>query len=268
VLRIGVFARLGGTTAKVLRDYDQLGLFRPAWVDPFTSYRAYSPAQLPQLRRILALRGLGVGLVEIQRLAAGGADLAGVLARRRAELEVEREEIERRLAALDIHLGASEEHGPDVVVRRVVAETVAALEVTLDGRTEVGAAFYELETWVRDHGQRAPRPPGLLLHEAAAPRHAEVFVPLRRPAAASGRIVCGRLPAARAATMIHHGSYESMPATRAALDRWVAAAGLAAVGPLRVLYLQFGAEPELDLPRDFLVDRAADYVTELQLPIG
>ncbi len=32
--------------------------------------------------------------------------------------------------------------------------------------------------------------------------------------------------------------------------------------------LQFGAEPELALPQDYLVVDDADFVTELQVPIG
>jgi hypothetical protein len=34
------------------------------------------------------------------------------------------------------------------------------------------------------------------------------------------------------------------------------------------LYLQFGADADLKLPRGWVVERAADLVTELQLPIG
>jgi hypothetical protein len=33
------------------------------------------------------------------------------------------------------------------------------------------------------------------------------------------------------------------------------------------MYLQFGSEPELRVPRVYLVDRDADLVTELQLPV-
>ena len=94
-----------------------------------------------------------------------------------------------------------------------------------------------------------------------------MFVPVRGPLAPTDRVGYRRLPAARMATIIHRGSYGSLPATRATLERWVSAAGMAADGPLRILYLQFGAEPELGLPRDYLVDRDADFVTELQLPV-
>jgi hypothetical protein len=45
-------------------------------------------------------------------------------------------------------------------------------------------------------------------------------------------------------------------------------AGLEPAGPMRVLYLQFGAEPELRVPAGYVVERDADFVTELQQPIA
>jgi hypothetical protein len=48
----------------------------------------------------------------------------------------------------------------------------------------------------------------------------------------------------------------------------VAAAGLQPTGSLRIIYLQFGAEPELRLPRGYLVEDDADLVTEIQLPVA
>jgi hypothetical protein len=58
-----------------------------------------------------------------------------------------------------------------------------------------------------------------------------------------------------------------MARTQAALGRWIGAAGLYPAGPTRVLYLQFGAEADLRLPAAYLVERSADLVTELQVPI-
>ncbi len=55
---------------------------------------------------------------------------------------------------------------------------------------------------------------------------------------------------------------------QAQLEGWVAAAGLAPSGTLRILYLQFGAEAELRVTAGYVVERAADFVTELQLPVG
>ncbi|HEX7173066.1 MAG TPA: MerR family transcriptional regulator [Candidatus Limnocylindria bacterium] len=251
MFQIGQFARLAGISAKQLRAYDALGLFRPVWVDPSSLYRYYSPAQLPELRRILALRQLGMPIEEILGLIGGG-ELRVALDRRRAELERERRMAEERLAALDITVGDT-----DVVLRPVAVEPVAVMTVDADAAT----AFDVLEAHVRDAGRRAHRPPG------AIPSWREIFVPVTGPIPETKDITYRRLPAMRAASVIHHGSYGGVAAVRAALLRWVAASGLAPAGPMRTLYLQFGADPSLRLPPGWVVDRSADLVTELQQPV-
>jgi DNA-binding transcriptional MerR regulator len=263
MFRISEFAGLAGVSAKTLRAWDALHLFRPAWVDPWTGYRGYSPAQLPELRRIVALRDLGVPLSEIAGLIEGGADLRAVLQRRRTELERERAEVERRLQALEISIGAVES-ALDIVVRPVAAERVALLPV--EPERDIGAAFYELEVCVRDQARRAHRPPGALMPDDGAGQ-TEIFVPISGALERCGPVVPARLPACRAASVILHGSYAGLPQMRHALDEWIRAAGLRPAGRLRILYLQFGAEPELGVPARFLVARSADLVTELQQPL-
>ncbi len=251
LLQIGQFSRLAGISAKQLRAYDQIALFRPAWVDPSSAYRYYSPAQLPELRRILALRQLGMPLEEIGRLAAGG-NMREALDRRRAELENERRRAEERLAALEISVEA------DVVVRPVPVEPVAVAAIT----APVDEAFDRLEAHVRDLRRRAHRPPG------AIPSEGIIFVPVTGAVPATEEIEYRRLPAARMATVIHRGSYAGIARVRSSLDAWLQASGLSATGPMRTLYLQFGADPSLRLPAGWTVDRAEQFVTELQAPIG
>jgi DNA-binding transcriptional MerR regulator len=257
---VGAFARMAGVSARMLRSYDADGLFHPAWVDRSSGYRYYSPAQLPKLRRILALRDVGLSRAEVRELIGGGSDLRETLERRRRELEAERRDLERQLAILQIRIAPGATGDTDVVVRHLAAETVAAMDPAVVGG-DIAAAFYELEARVRDLGARAHRPPGAIPDEDA------IFVPLRRTIPSTDRIGVGRLPATRAATILHLGRYATLPRAHADLVAWVEAAGLAPSGPLRILYLQFGAEPELRLPRSWTVDRGEELVTELQLPI-
>ncbi|MFE0462597.1 MerR family transcriptional regulator [Kitasatospora sp. NPDC058965] len=65
---IGAFARAAGLSAKALRHYDELGLLRPAEVDPFTGYRYYRAEQLEQARLVAHLRRIGVPLGTIREL--------------------------------------------------------------------------------------------------------------------------------------------------------------------------------------------------------
>ena len=194
-----------------------------------------------------------MSLEEIGWLASG-ADLRSALDRRRAELERDRRLVDERLRALDISLAAD----TDVVVRPVGVEQVAVMQVG----AAPDEAFYELESYVRDVARRAHRPPG------AIPDQREIFVPVAGPFPETERIRYRRLPAVRIASVIHRGSYRGVAESRHALLSWVAAANLTITGPMRTLYLQFGAEPELRLPAGYVVERSDDFVTELQLPIA
>jgi serine/threonine protein phosphatase PrpC len=66
----GDFARASGLSRKALRLYDELGLLRPAAVDPFTGYRNYAPSQLEQARLVAWLRRLAMPLERIRAVAA------------------------------------------------------------------------------------------------------------------------------------------------------------------------------------------------------
>ncbi len=66
LLTIGQFAALHGINKKTLMWYDEIGLFRPAAINPENGYRCYSYRQSPILETILLLRELDVSIMEIQ----------------------------------------------------------------------------------------------------------------------------------------------------------------------------------------------------------
>jgi DNA-binding transcriptional MerR regulator len=87
---IGEFSRIARVSPRQLRHYEALGLFAPEQSDPDTGYRFYSARQLPQLNRILALKGLGLSLPQIQQLLEEditAEELRGMLTLRKAQIE-------------------------------------------------------------------------------------------------------------------------------------------------------------------------------------
>lgn len=88
LLSIGEAAKLKNVSIKALRYYEKLGIFTPAYVDPESGYRYYSPAQLFDLDVILTCSELGIplkrildyrnehGTLDLQQLLHEGADLA------------------------------------------------------------------------------------------------------------------------------------------------------------------------------------------------
>ena len=228
----------------------------PPGSTPMTGYRRYSPAQLPELRRILALRHLGMGLDEIGALVAGD-DLRAALDRRRTELERER------------RLGRGAARRPGDQHRRC---GLPRCRRAADGRRAGGRdaastaasidAFYELEAHVRDVGRRAHRPPG------AIPEQREIFVPVTGPFPETERIAYRRLPAA--------GSHRSSIVGRTGRGRRPGRA--ASAGWRRRISSVAGPSGCSTSPSEpnrscachpgCVVHRDEDLVTELQLPVA
>ncbi|MFI7327786.1 MerR family DNA-binding transcriptional regulator [Streptomyces rubiginosohelvolus] len=78
LVTIGEFARLSRLSARALRRYDELGLLRPALVDPVNGYRYYGPAQVEGARLVAWLRRIGMPLNRIGRVVALDAGAAAV----------------------------------------------------------------------------------------------------------------------------------------------------------------------------------------------
>lgn len=66
LLTIGQFAAMHGINKKTLMWYDEIGLFKPAVINPENGYRYYTYYQSPILETILLLRELDVSINEIQ----------------------------------------------------------------------------------------------------------------------------------------------------------------------------------------------------------
>jgi DNA-binding transcriptional MerR regulator len=66
LLPIGEFAAASRLSQKALRLYGENGVLPPAWVDPDSGYRYYSPEQLRQATLIAFLRRSGMPLGEIR----------------------------------------------------------------------------------------------------------------------------------------------------------------------------------------------------------
>ena len=66
LLNIGAFAAATGLTIPALRHYDEIGLLKPAQVDPCTGYRRYRQDQLDDARLVCGLRAVGVPIGEVR----------------------------------------------------------------------------------------------------------------------------------------------------------------------------------------------------------
>jgi DNA-binding transcriptional MerR regulator/effector-binding domain-containing protein len=136
---IGEFARMGTVSIRTLRHYDEIGLLRPAQVDPETGYRSYSADQLGQLNRIIALKDLGFSLTQAGKLLSGITveELRGMLTLRRAQLEQELDAYTSRLLGVEARLryieGEDAMPADDITVKKIPAMGVVAISASAPG---------------------------------------------------------------------------------------------------------------------------------------
>jgi DNA-binding transcriptional MerR regulator len=83
---IGAFAMASGLSVNALRHYDEIGILRPARVDPVTGYRRYHPDQLPQARLICSLRAVDLPIEQLRQVLEGERDARTALVEHRQAL--------------------------------------------------------------------------------------------------------------------------------------------------------------------------------------
>ena len=137
MLSIRDFARHGRVSVRMLRHYNAIELLQPAYVDQATGYRFYEAQQLSRLNRIVALKGLGFTLQQVQSILddeVSVEELRGMLGLRQAELQSRIETDTARLTQVQARLRNIEREGAmsagDVQIKRIPGVRVAELTAT------------------------------------------------------------------------------------------------------------------------------------------
>ncbi len=90
---IGEMARSSGLSISALRFYDAAGVLVPAWVDPVSGYRWYSPGQLEESRLLVRLRRADMPLADIRLVLAGWSSQDTDLVRKLLQAHLRRLEL-------------------------------------------------------------------------------------------------------------------------------------------------------------------------------
>ena len=239
-LSITAFARICGVSAKTLRFYSDIGLFRPAFVDPRTRYRFYVQEQLRDFVQIQSLRECGASLAEI-RQAMRSSRCIGEQRRflqklREAKLAAI-DEARRSLAWIE---GVLEEH-----------RTQSTLHATLTYCASVKIA--SVRTDVKDYAAIQPFEESLLKSVSSRPEGAlrgvlwhrcadggrlegEPFVEVRKDSVRRASYEVKELPAAHVARAFSSLDDDEAENTYVGLSKWVRARGYRLAGARREIY--------------------------------
>ena len=272
MFRIGDFSRIARVSARLLRFYDEIGLFVPANVDAQSGYRFYTVAQLAELNRILVLKDLGFELEQVRdilRTRVSTDELRNLLLLRRNDVEKTIATEAQRLRQIETRIAQLESDGAlsvdDVVVRAEPAHEIVSLRRTVPSFAAARALILEL----RDHARpMLPKgTPPRLLGIAHSPQFEqdEIDVEFGFMLPEGGAIEPPRnsplgrrtLEAvARMAVCVRVGLPEDAHLVTAKVGKFLAAGGDSLAGPSREVFLK-PPDPE----------RMRESVVEMQFPM-
>lgn len=272
MFKIGEFSKICQVSIRMLRHYDEIGLFQPVHVDRETGYRYYSADQLPRLNRILALKDLGLTTVEIAKLVDDtieAAEIRGMLRLKQAQLQQKVREEQYRLMRVQSRLHQIEEEGHqpryDVVIKHIEAQHVIGLRETAPTIAEMGTLLIEAHRAVHRSGLKNLLPGLALFHDPHYEEEKvdwEVAFPIDPQyqgviTLADGRpLIRHMLPAVDLmACIVYPGNFIGLHLGYSALGSWIQANQYAISGTGREIFLHLDASGK------------QEHVTEIQFPV-
>ena len=263
MFRIGEFSQIARVSGRLLRYYDSIGLLRPQRIDPETGYRYYSAGQLERLNRILALKDLGLSLDQVARMLddkISTAEIRGMLALKKAELERTLAEEAGRLRHIESRLTQIEQQGSlgdyDVVVKSSPATPVLSTRALYLSFDKVIAALRDIAQAVRTQVAAAARENMVVIAhcdfddenldlEIGVTLNRAVNKPVRFPSGA--QLMLAQLPAsATLATIVRTGPLYQSHLAFGKLGVWMEANSYRIAGPCREIFLDVPFQTESD----------------------
>ncbi len=268
---IGEYARIAQVSKRLLRYYDEIGLFQPIKIDPETGHRYYSASQLSELNRILALKDLGLSLNQIRRFVGDNispAEIQGMLSLKKAELEQQVLEELQRIRTIESRLKQIEDRDNlvrDVIVKQVRQQRfISAREVLSE--SESPDDFFWSVVKALNQGERSSNGQMTIVFHEDGIEGDYIDMEFGKSLDRSSRLsltshngitlVDKFLPEATMATFVPQTKNCSKLLGYNAIGEWVEANHYDLAGAVRLVFLELPKQPGDE-----------DYVMEIQFPV-
>lgn len=262
MLKIGVFSRLSRISIRMLRHYDEVGLLKPAQIDPWTGYRYYEERQLETANQITSLRDMGFGIAAIgSLLSSSPAQWEQALLLQRAALSQQQQELKQQINRLESALSRLRKESImsyEVICKTLPERYVASVRDILPSYHYEGRLWHILMQETKSlHMQIAHPDYSIGVYHDTDHREQDVDVEIQ--IAVQGQypdtehVHFYTVPPIRIASATYTGSYEQVPEVNTAVAAWMNAHGYELDGPMFSIY---HVSPEQTRNPDELVTEA------------
>lgn len=263
---IGMFSKVARMSAKALRFYDEIGLLKPAQVDPVNQYRYYLPEQVADVLLICELRGYNFSLEEIKEILLNRSPqpLAEALTGKLEEMEQEMSRIWQTKEMLKTRIQRLKEGGPmmDLTANvKVEVKEKSPIEVVclrnVIPLAQISALIDEFCGNLQKANVKVKGELYTFYHsEEFEPEHADIEVCMELDGAANS-LSTRMKPGGLHASSIHVGPYSGLGAVYASISKWIPANG----------YTICGSPYEVYLVGPHNAQDERKYVTEVYFPV-
>jgi DNA-binding transcriptional MerR regulator len=262
---IGEFSKIVGMTVKTLRFYHEQQVLIPAFIDPQSGYRYYTPQQIEIARLISLLRGMDMPLTQIKEILAlsGEEQLLNVLEQHKSFLRQRITQLGQSVKALDQFLENERQAQlmsqltPSVLEKTLESTWIAGIR--MKGRySDCGKAFARLGRAMGRHIAGKP----LMLHYDAEYKDEDADFEacmLVQPSVKVDGISVRQLPSGRCVTLVHKGPYDQLGRSYAMVFGYIKDKGYRIIMPTREVYIKG--------PGMIFKGNPRNYLTEIQIPI-
>lgn len=264
--QIGEFSSLCRVTIKNLRYYDKIGLLKPEYTDPDTSYRYYTSEQLVKMHVIRSYQQIGLTLSEIKLLLQGTGEQE-ILDIRREALRQEAEDIRLQLEKIDF-LRSGEVDGQladyKAAVKDVPGHIIYAKKLVIQDYNDYFEFVPQLGQAVMDMnpGLQCAQPEYCFVvyldgEYKEQDRHIEFCEAVDRFGVGPEGVEFKELPPATVISVMHRGPYSTLPLAYAYAATWVEKNG----------YVISGNPRESFIDGIWNKESEDEWLTEIQIPV-
>ena len=267
MFKIGDFSKLTLVSIRMLRYYDEVGLFKPAEIDSFTGYRYYSSKQISTLNLIVSLRDMGFNVSDIAIALNEESEekLKDLLKQKEIELEnnikAEKEKLKKINNAIKDLKKERVNMNYNVSIKSVPSYKIISLRDTIPAYDAEGILWERLGRYMEEKKIPCTNFCYATYHDEGyieGPVDVEVVMEVEKLLVDDeGFTFKESEPIEKAASILIPGEYKTLASAYNFLGKWIEENGYTIAGTAR----------QLPIKGPWNESNPSDYLTEIQMPV-
>ncbi|OOM75366.1 multidrug-efflux transporter 1 regulator [Clostridium puniceum] len=267
MFKIGDFSKLTLVSIRMLRYYDEVGLFKPAEIDTFTGYRYYSAKQISTLNLIVSLRDIGFNVSDIAIAINEQSDekLKDLLKQKEDEVKINIKAEEKKLRKINYAIKNLKKErinmNYNVTLKSVPSYKIISLRDNIPAYDAEGMLWERLGKYMEEKKIPCNNLCYATYHDEGyieGPVDVEVVMGVEKLLDDADSFTFKESePIEKAASILVPGEYVALASAYNFLGKWIEENGYTIIGTAR----------QMPIKGPWNEKKSKDYLTEIQIPV-